>query len=190
VVATQTTIVEIPFDPCMLVPQSSVEAILGEPVLVNAEQNACVYPAASGTRSISIRVEEGEEVKLGLLSTIAQLRDGCSLGFHYSSEQPTATPFPPEIQGLINHSLKELMVLQDEAFRDCDWSEDVYQKIEGLGDQANFMMLDLGFWKVGAISVALGETYFAFHMTAQELDPAVALEACLTLAHEALEILR
>jgi hypothetical protein len=190
VAATQTPIVEALIDPCMLVSQSTVEAILGEPVQVNPETNGCVYPTDSGSRSMSIHVGMGEEVKLGLLNMIVQMRDGCSINSSFSSEQPTATPLPPEIQDLANHSLIELMALQDEAFQECGWLEDVYQTIDSLGDQANFMMLDLGFFKIGSVNVALDETYLVFRMVAKELDSAVALEACLTLAQEALESLR
>ena len=190
--ATQTTFVEVPLDPCKLVPQSSVEAILGEPSQVTPDTGVCVYAASSGSRSISIQVGTGEEVKLVMLNNIAQLRAGCTLNINYSSEQPTATPFPPEIQELAGRSLVELMALQDEAFLECGWadSEELYQTINGLGDSANFMMLDLAFWKLGTVSVALGETYLSFTMVAQELDPAVALNAGLTLAQEALESLR
>jgi hypothetical protein len=190
VAPTQTSIVEALIDPCMMVSQSTVEAILGEPVQVNPETNACVYPADSGSRSMSIHVGMGEEVKLSLLNMIAQMREGCSINFQFTTEQPTATPLPPEIQELANHSLKELMVLQDEAFQECGWPEDVYQTIDGLGDQANFMMLDLGFLKIGSINIALDETYLVFRMVAKELDPAVALEGCLKLAQEALESLQ
>ena len=190
---TETPVVLANLDPCKLVSQSSVEAILGEPAQVSRESDMCIYTANSGSLSISVGIKTADETKPELLNTIAQLRDDCSLRFEYTSAEPTPTPFPSEIQALADLSLEELMKLQDEAFHDCEsqMPEGIYQTIDGLGDSANFMVLDLGWWRVGAVSIATNGTYLIFNTTTnQDLDRDLALEAGTTLAQEALENLQ
>jgi hypothetical protein len=190
---TETPVVIERIDPCKLVLQSSVEAILGEPAQVIRETDMCIYMANSGSLSISVGIKTGEETKPPLLDTIAQLREDCSLRFEYTSAEPTPTPFPSKIQALADLSLQELMKLQDEAFNNCgsQMSEGMYQTIDGLGDSANFMVLDLGWWRVGAVSIAIDGMYLVFNTTTnQDLDRDHALEAGITLAQEALENLQ
>jgi len=53
------------------------------------------------------------------------------------------------------------------------------------------MVLDLGWWRVGAVSIATNGTYLIFNTTTnQDLDRDLALEAGTTLAQEALENLQ
>lgn len=193
VTPTQTPVSKASLNPCTLVSQRSVETILGEMAQTSRELNMCIYLANSGSRSISVGLFPGDKIKISIMDTIAQLHSDCSLSFQYSSSGPTSTPFPREIQELENLPLKELMILQDKAFHDCGWAQDdeSYRTIEGLGDFANFRVLDLDFLEIGAVSVAWDEMYLVTQInTNQGLDRDLALEACTGLAQEALEKLQ
>ncbi len=149
-------------DACALIPPAQVEALLGEPLgQPSAAPGVCVTAGQSGQRSFTVVVQSADVAKPGLLGTIAQFKNGCSLSFS-GGTNITPTPLPPDIQALSSKPLAELMAMVAEGYQKCNIPDGYQPTTPTIGDASYTSRLDMGFLQTMYLLVASGDSYASF----------------------------
>ncbi len=160
-------------DPCKLITKEDAASVLGKPVedAIAAQDisvSSCTYIAVPGKNFVTVAVYEGDKAKNYLINEIAQLQNGCHLGFSTASQQPT--PFPPELEALRGDSIQELLEKDLGLQQDCGLGD--YSNIPELGENA----YTYSKWVQGAlIGVATEDALYTFLVADTSSPPDEAL---------------
>jgi hypothetical protein len=161
-------------DACKLLDEAKASTILGEAVIPPTPANApgysvCTFFTSTG-KGIYITITMGDQAKRNFLNEIAQYQKGCSVG--YSGSTNTATPFPPEVEGLMSKSVLELFQMDIQMQVNCGGK---VEPVPEFGPNAYAYLTPTAF-QIGTLTIVSGDNFYSFAYADPGLDIAQMVE--------------
>lgn len=170
-------------DPCKLLAQADVERALGKPIKSasgandqNTGAKSCFYLNDPGKSFVLVTYLQGDDAKLQLLGSIAQLQQkGCSsFSGGGTTRRVTPTPLPPAVDALKPKSLVELFGIHAQLSKEkCPPGS---RDLSGLGEGASMDPV------LGTAHIVAGEVYLVFFLADSDLTEQKRIEGVRLLA--------